>query len=385
MKRRKPPGSPSDVTRGTVRRHPRPRRHGLLRALIRNVFSRRDTQGASHREDAGVSMERDGTRTVWFYRDFVQLTGGHLKHSHYFHHVRRMPRFAPRITFSAEPSSEPQARARARLWPAVDGVAAERWQPVENDILFLAGVDWRYLLGNARQALTHPRINLVQHVRHAHEGTELHGYLAERAVRICVSAEVADAIAATGRVNGPILAIPNGIDLMPFEVAERGAPAGFEGRRVAVTIVGYKSPALARGLSERLNALSIDHRLFCEFMDRSAFLEGLARSRIVVCLPHAEEGFYLPALEAMASGCVVITLDCIGNRGFCRHEDNCLVTDPNPEALLQATRRALLMSDTERASMHRRARDTVVGHALDVEGERFHAILGDIDHLWRMG
>ena len=35
------------------------------------------------------------------------------------------------------------------------------------------------------------------------------------------------------------------------------------------------------------------------------------------------EGFYLPALEAMALGSLVICPDCIGNRSFCLPGRNC--------------------------------------------------------------
>ena len=323
-------------------------------------------------------------RTVWFYRDYVRLFGGHVKHSHYLDHVLRMPGFAPRITFSGAPANASLAREREWLWPAGDGVAAERWEPADRDVLFLAGVDWRYLSASGLDALANPRINLVQHVRHAHEGTELFRYLAQRAIRICVSQEVADAISATGRTNGPVLAIPNGIDVAPFVPARgEGSPAGFESRRHPVAIAGYKSPGLARALSGHLHAQRIGHRLVTEFLDRDSFLGLLAESRVAVCLPRAEEGFYLPALEAMASGCLVVTMDCIGNRGFCRHEDNCLVAEVSPGSLLRMTKRALAMSAGERRRMHRVARDTVAEHSLEVERGRFHAILGDIDRLWR--
>ena len=249
-------------------------------------------------------------------------------------------------------------------------------------MLFLAGVDWRYLFGSGLEALANPRINLIQHVRHAHENTELHRYLSERAIRICVSQEVADAISATGRTNGPVLTIPNGIDVPPCRSIEDGSPAEFDERRQPLTIVGYKNPDLAQGLSRRLDAARIEHLLVSEFLDRSAFLALLGESRIVVCLPHEREGFYLPALEAMASGCLVVTLDCIGNRGFCRHEESCLIAEHDPESLFGATTRALAMSAAERIRMHRRTRDTVTEHSLEAERSRFHAILGDIDRLW---
>ena len=325
----------------------------------------------------------DAPRSVWFHRKYARLNGGRVKHSHYFDHVARMPGFTPRIAFSGEPPNEALARECAERWPAGDGGAVERWAPGRGDVLFLAGLDWRFLSSWGLADLPHPRINYVQHVRHAHDGTELHRYLAERAVRICVSQEVADAIAATGRVRGPIVTIPNGVDLAPFDPADDGSPTGFEARPSAVTIVGYKRPDLARRLADRLEAEGVEHRLLAEFLDRGAFFDRLAESRVAVCLPNAEEGFYLPALEAMALGCLVVTLDCIGNRGFCRDEWTCLVEEPDVDSLCEGVKRALRMSVPERGRMHRHARDTVAGHSLESERAKFHEVLGDVDRFWR--
>ena len=329
-------------------------------------------------------MVQDQVRTVWFYRDYAGLTGGQVKHSHYFGHVLRMPGFAPKITFRGEPSNESHALERRQLWPAGDEGAAARWEPGRGDVLFLAGVDWRYLTESGLESLPNPRINLIQHVRHAYEGTELHRYLAHRAIRICVSREVADAISATGRVRGPILTIPNGIDVTPAGPAGEGLAAAHRARPRPITIVGYKRPDLARALSRRLDEERIAHPPVTEFLDRRRFLDRLAESRIAVCLPRAEEGFYLPALEAMAAGCLVVTLDCIGNRGFCHHGENCLIAEPGLDSLLDATKRALDLPAPEREGLLRRARDTAAGHSLDTERARFHAVLGDVDRLWRM-
>ena len=329
-------------------------------------------------------LVQDQVRTVWFYRDYARLTGGHVKHSHYFDHVLRMPGFAPKITFRGESSNKSHALERRQLWPAGDEGSAARWEPGRGDVLFIAGVDWRYLMGNGLETLANPRINLIQHVRHAHEGTELHRYLAEKAIRICVSREVADAISATGRVRGPILTIPNGIDMRPAAPAGESLAAAHRARPRPITIVGYKRPDLARALSRRLDEERIAHPPVTEFLDRRRFLDRLAESRIAVCLPRAEEGFYLPALEAMAAGCLVVTLDCIGNRGFCHHEENCLIAEPGLDSLLDATKRALDLPAPEREGLLRRARDTAAGHSLDDERARFHAILRDVDRLWCM-
>ena len=329
-------------------------------------------------------MTEGAPRTVWFHRGFAPLGGGQVKHSHYFEHVRRTPGFAPMITFSREAPNAFHACARRSLWPVEQGERAERWEPAAGDLLFLAGVDWRYLAECGRVGPMNPRINLIQGVQHAREDNELYAYLAERAVRICVSPEVAAAISATGRTRGPVLTIPNGSDVTPFEVDEGGSPRNYERRRHRVIIVGYKRPELARRLSERLCAQGVEHLLPEGLLERNAFLGLLSESRVAVCLSFAEEGFYLPALEAMAAGCLVVTMDGIGNRGFCRHGNNCLVADPSPDSLLEMTCRALAMPAPERGLFHHRARVVAARHSLDAERARFQAVLGDIDALWRM-
>ena len=40
------------------------------------------------------------------------------------------------------------------------------------------------------------------------------------------------------------------------------------------------------------------------------------------------EGFCLPVLEAMATGCAVVCTDAHGNRDFCERRRNCLIPEP---------------------------------------------------------
>ena len=329
-------------------------------------------------------MKGDAPRKVWFHRGIAPLSGGQVKHAHYFEHVRRMPGFAPVIAFSRAAPSEFHAGERRKLWPVAEEETAEGWQPEAGDVLFLAGTDWRYAAECGLSASGNPRISLIQGLQHAREDSDLYGFLSEAAIRICVSFEVARAISTTGRVRGPVLTIPNGIDVAPFEPAEGGSPAGYEARPGSITIVGYKRPELARALSERLHREGIEHELPTALLGRSVFLASLAGSRVAVCLPHAEEGFYLPALEAMASGALVVTLDCIGNRGFCHDHWNCVIAEPDSRSLIRAVQRILAMTPAERGRMHSRARDTAARHSLAAERKRFHAILADIDRLWRM-
>ena len=323
------------------------------------------------------------SRIVWFHREYRRFTGGHVKHAQYFEHACRLPGFDARLTFTGAPVCERLARERRALWRAADSRLAERWEPAKNDVLFLAGTDWRYLQASGLQQLPNPRLNLVQHVRHAEAGTELHGFLRERAVRLCVSQQVADAVRGTRRANGPVFTIPNGTDAMPAALGEAANGCADGARRWPIAVVGYKRSDLASGLSQRLDAANVPHCNLLGFLDRRRFIDWLGDSDVVVCLPRATEGFYLPALEAMACGCVVVTLDCVGNRSFCVDGENCLVADATVEALLDATQRAWRMPKARRARMLAAARATAIEHSLQRERERLGEVLGALDDLWR--
>ena len=150
-------------------------------------------------------------------------------------------------------------------------------------------------------------------------------------------------------------------------------------------VVGTKEPALARAVAEGLTAAKIEHLTLSTFRARQEFLDLLAGSLVAVCLPRAEEGFYLPALEAMGLGCLVVTLDCVGNRGFCRHEENCLIAERTAESIIAAAARALRLPAEQSERLLGRAAVTAREHTLDVERTRFHALLAEIDRTWASG
>lgn len=332
-------------------------------------------------EERMMAESRDRERTVWFYRDNQRMNGANLKHSHYLEHVQRTPGFSPKITFGGEPLNEELICDRP-LWPT-SGVPC--WEPGRHDVLFLDGVeDWRYLVKCGLESLPNPRINLIQgflDLPGVYEPSERERYLAQKAIWICVSQELANEISATGLSRGPIRAIPNGTDFTSNEAAK------LRNRSRRYRIVGYKRPCLARGLSQRLRQELKWSRPDVEVIEkipRCRYFARLAESRVAVCLPFEKEGFYLVALEAMAAGCLVVTLDCIGNRGFCKDGENCLIAKPNPDSLWSAMKTALNMSDPERERLLQGAQETVAEHSLEAERKQFQEILKDVDRLWRM-
>ena len=326
-----------------------------------------------------MAATEDST-TVWFHRRFQRLTGGHLKHAHYFDHVRRLPGYAPRISFTSEPGASLHPDQR-RLWPPRKGVYAECWQPGGADVLFLAGLDWRYLIDNGFDDLPNPRINLIQHF-HADKNAELSSYLKHRAVRICISEDVAESLRASGQVNGPIFTIINGLRLPPVVALHRFAADLRPRRRRSVIVVGHKRPDLANAFSQRLTEAKVPHHLLLDFLPREHFLAILAGAEVTVCLPGDEEGFYLPALEAVACGSIVVTLDCVGNRSFCHNHENCLIAPQDPHTLTAATIHALALYPKARKALRRSADETVRQHSLAGERRRFHGILSNIRSIW---
>ena len=150
-------------------------------------------------------------RTVLFHRDYQGFTGGHLKVWNYFRHAEHLDGWGARVYFSRESKWDEH-----NPWSVRREEVLTAWEPWEADVLFLGGYDWRMIPAAERARYGKPIINLIQHVHHADPAHPLFEFLPHRALRVCVSTEVRDAIVATGKVNGPVVTIPNGIDLAEF-------------------------------------------------------------------------------------------------------------------------------------------------------------------------
>lgn len=309
-------------------------------------------------------------KKILFHREFTAPAGGHLKVWHYFNHVNATPGFQAQIYFT--PNS---------LWDATNPWREQRhsvltsWQPEEADILFLAGMDWRALPENQQLEQKIPVINLVQGIRHSHTEEALYQFLKRRSIRICVSPEVRDAIVATGNVNGPVFCIPNGTDLaIATDTTSR--------RDIPLLICGQKNPRLGTQLATELNASGTASTLLTDFLPRPEFIDHLQRAEITVFLPLPEEGFYLPALEGLAAGTLVICPDCVGNRSFCIDDANSLRPHYTLADISAATTKALALNDAAKARMRAKAQRTAVSHSLHNEQRMFREILDNLNHIW---
>lgn len=303
-------------------------------------------------------MHATADRTLLFHRDYRGLTGGHLKVRHYFSHAEYSTHFRPRIFFTPESIRGPE-----NPWHGIAPPPLESWRPAEAAALFVAGLDWEAVPDPSPV----PVINLIQSVRHAHPKDPRRPFLARPAVRICVSKEVADAIAGTGAVNGPIHVIPNGIDL-------ENVPLTAE-KDIHVLLAGLKNPPFAAAVASRLAATGMAVEVTDSMLPRPAFLDLISRARVAVMLPHHEEGFYLPALEAMAAGAIVVCPDCTGNRGFCRNKETAFRPRYTVDDVVAATIAAMTQSPRDAAAMRTAGVAESQKHGLASERSAFLEIL----------
>jgi glycosyltransferase involved in cell wall biosynthesis len=89
-----------------------------------------------------------------------------------------------------------------------------------------------------------------------------------------------------------------------------------------------------------------------------------------------EEGFYLPGLEAMAAGAIVLSPDAGGNRAYCEFGENCLrVEFDDPSSYIEALLSLRTADPAKLDRMRQRGYETTERHTLSREKERFGAFL----------
>jgi glycosyltransferase involved in cell wall biosynthesis len=123
-------------------------------------------------------------------------------------------------------------------------------------------------------------------------------------------------------------------------------------------------------------------RLLTERLPRAAYLRELQAANVTVFLPNVTEGFYLPALEGLAAGTLVVCPDCIGNRSFCLPGYNAFRPSFAVDELVAAAESALALSPERAAEMRANGRATAERYSLRQEREAFHGVLRDVDRLW---
>ena len=311
-------------------------------------------------------------KTVLFFRDFRRFTGGDLKVWDYFNHVRASPRHEALVRFTEDSTWGPD-----NPWNAAREHVVRFGQRVEPDVLFVSGVDWRLIERADRPESPIPVVNLVQHVLHASPEDKLGRYrfLPHKAIRICVSPEITEALEQTGRVRGPMFTIPDAVDLEVLARFARSEPPDLD-----LLVVCNKQPELGHDVLARLGDAGRTHVVDVR-SPYAEVLELIGRAAVTVFVPNPKEGFYLPALEGMALRTIVVCPDCVGNRSFCLDGVNCFRPAYAADAIAAAARTALSRRD-ELGQMLDSATETAREHDLLGERRAFLEVLDRVDELW---
>ena len=294
-------------------------------------------------------------KRVLFIRHFTRLFGGHVRHWHYWQHVKRAEGFEP-LLFIRGKVDRPDN-------PWRNEPRQKRLDLREADILLLGGMSWADV-GHVPRDL--PVINLIQGVQHTESPRSQ--YLSRRAIRICMSTQIADII--RSRANGPVHVINPSI----------GAPIQTGGKRdIPILVIGHKRKPLAR----KLKAAFPQAKVQTEFIPRRDLLALMRRSKIVVGLPKRREGFYLPALEAMCSGALVICPDCVGNRELCTDRYNCLQPIYASAYIIETIKAALALPRSERLRLINGGLETARRNRPEREYQEFLPILEGAIEFWK--
>ncbi len=310
--------------------------------------------------------------TVLFHRSYRCLRGGHLKVYDYYDHVKHSPYYRPEIYFSRVVWDPNNPR-----WSEKETVLT-RWDPSRAQVLFLAGMDWQLLDEAQRKSAPWPIINLIQSFRHSLPYDKRYAFLPYKTIRICVSPEVEAAIRDTGRANGPIHTISSAISVIKI-------PRDSKERNISVLIFGLKEPKIAEKI-----AIQLERRIFSAKrievisspIPRERFLAKMIQAETTVFLPKKREGFYLPALEGMFMGTLVVCPDCIGNRSFCIDRLNCVMPQYSVANITDSVISVLNMQERDRAELTMRALDTAHQHSLESERTAFFEILHNLSQIW---
>lgn len=109
---------------------------------------------------------------------------------------------------------------------------------------------------------------------------------------------------------------------------------------------------------------------------RNSTLLRLYNSASVFVLPSLVEGFSLPTLEAMHSGCAVVVTNNGGVNEYIRHQFNGLVVETKDSLALRNATLSLLSDERKRTEMARNGVDTADKYSFERSYESFLSILG---------
>lgn len=229
-----------------------------------------------------------------------------------------------------------------------------------------------------REFPPHNVIHIIQNTRHSNP--EFIGGFARRLLympmtRIAINWDTLSAIDSFIPESSVSRVIPLGHDTNYF-LQSRSGPFR-EPPRVAYTT--WKSH-----LGDRLRELFSDHEFEFASITGPASWASLAElyswADIFLGTPNEQEGFYLPGLEAMAAGAIVLVPDVGGNRDYCEFGSNCLPVEfEDVYSYAEALRSLRAMEGSEIRTLREEGWKTARSRSLERERRDLAGLLEDLE------
>lgn len=303
-------------------------------------------------------------KSISFHRQYRGYTGGHQKVSDYIHHTAASGLFTPSLYLA---NSSP---VQKQLFEDIHGVEySPQYNPELADVVFLAGMDWQAYqpFFDSQQV----KVNFIQGVRHGDNNHPLFQFLQYRAIRLCVSDEVKDAI--EPYANGPCFTIKMGHDIPKLSRA----------KRYDLYILATKQPQLGKQLFEWAKSIGLRVLIHEKATERELVHHAMAESVVVIPLPQKVEGFFLPGIEAMALADWAVVPDCIGSREYSLSGANISLCELDIQACQKAILHALKKTKGWKSFISKwHGRRLSASYSLKQEQQNYHHILHQLDQIW---
>ncbi|MBC3764927.1 glycosyltransferase [Neptunicella marina] len=303
-------------------------------------------------------------KSILFHRWYHGYTGGHQKVCDYLHHIQSTGLYDVNLWL------ENKAKTQTGLFSNLAGIKqVENYDPRDFDYIFLAGLDWNAYLPFKDN--NQPVINLIQHVRHGNPKHPLFDFLQHRAIRICVSDAVKDAI--SPYANGPCFTIKMGHQFAKLKMPKNND----------LYILGTKQPEMANEIGSWAENKGFSVITHSRPVERDLVYQSMAKSRVTIALPNKTEGFYLPGIEAMALSDWVVVPDCIANREYASNGANITLCEHSIEACKVSISKVFgELSFTRRMFFKYKGLQRVKSYDLSKERICVTSLMKDIDQIW---
>ena len=221
-------------------------------------------------------------------------------------------------------------------------------------------------------------IHLIQGVRHANPAWR-DGYpfrlLTRPVARISVNSVIGDVIEKWLDPRAMHEVIPIGHDV-DFFALDRSGPLATP---IKVAYTTWKSE-VGDAVAAQLAPDQFEFRAIRDTADWSELRRLYHWADVFLATTGPEEGVYLPGIEALAAGCLLVTPDVGGNMAYCRPGANCLLVGYEaPDDYVRALLRIRDMGPDSVQTMRRAGHEGLRSFSLSSERAAFHLFL---ERLW---